>query len=74
MMEKRQKEVETYGIVARGRKELIRHLGGKPLQRGQAILAKCYDCTGFYSDGKLDCLIPKCPLYGFMPYKGLIEG
>ncbi len=65
------KEIEKHGMKARGRKELIRHLQGKPLQRGQAITAKCYDCMGYFSDGKVDCLLPACPLHAFMPYKGL---
>jgi hypothetical protein len=68
-MESRIREIEKYGMKARGRKELIQHLQGKRLQRGQAITAKCYDCMGCFSDGKVDCLIPMCPLYGFMPYK-----
>jgi hypothetical protein len=68
-MEKLKKEIEACGMKARGRKELIHHLEGWPLQRGQAIIAKCYDCMGYYADGKLDCLIPVCPLHGFMPYR-----
>lgn len=73
MMEQRKKEIETCGVSARGRKELLRHLEGKPLQRGQAIQAKCYDCAAYYSDGKLDCLLPACPLHPFMPYRGRKE-
>ena len=73
-MEKRKKEIEAHGLAARGRQELIRHLEGKPLQRGQAITAKCYDCMGYYSDGKLDCLSPACPLHAFMPYRGRTGG
>ena len=73
-MERLKKEIEKYGMAARGRRELIRHLEGKPLQRGQAITAKCYDCMGYYSDGKLDCLSPECPLHAFMPYRGRTGG
>ncbi|MDO9228369.1 MAG: hypothetical protein Q7U03_02270 [Syntrophales bacterium] len=71
-MEQQINEIEAHGLAAKGRKELIRHLEGKPLQRGQAIMGKCYDCMGYYSDGKLDCLIPACPLYSFMPYRGQV--
>ncbi len=39
------------------------------MTRAQAIRAKCYDCMGGYVDGKRDCEIPRCPLYGFMPYR-----
>jgi hypothetical protein len=57
------------GISARGRNELKRHLEGGKLTFKQAILAKCYDCMGFYVDGKADCAIPECPLYPVMPYR-----
>jgi Zn-finger protein len=33
------------------------------------IMAKCYDCTGFYKDGREDCNTPTCPLYPLMPYR-----
>jgi hypothetical protein len=56
------------GILARGRNELKKHLNGGRLTFKQAILAKCYDCMGFYADGKADCAIPECPLYPVMPY------
>lgn len=57
------------GISAKGRKELLAHGKGRSLTRSQAIRAKCYDCCGGYSDGKADCEMPHCPLYGFMPYR-----
>ena len=56
-------------ISAKGRAELIKHRAGKRLSYKQAVLAKCNECCGFYADGKLDCQIPECPLYGFMPYR-----
>jgi hypothetical protein len=56
-------------ISAKGRAELIKHRSGKKLSYKQAVLAKCNECCGFYADGKLDCQIPDCPLYGFMPYR-----
>ena len=37
-------DIEKYGKVARGKKELIKFLEGKRLTLKQAILAKCYDC------------------------------
>jgi len=52
-----------------GRKELIAHLEETALNRGQAMVAKCYECMGGYPDGAVDCLVPACPLYGFMPYR-----
>lgn len=65
----RAKDIEQYGKDARGKRELLRHLMGERLTMKQGILAMCYDCNGYYADGKLDCLVPGCPLYGFMPYR-----
>ena len=61
------------GISAKGKNELIKHLTGKRLTRGQAILAKCYDCMGGFNDGKQDCEITECSLYPFMPYRKQIN-
>lgn len=52
-----------------GRRELKKHLEGKKLTYAQAAKAKCYDCLGRYEDGRHDCKVPTCPLYGFMPYR-----
>lgn len=68
IMQGRIMEIHKYGLKAIGRKEICAHLTGKHLTRGEAILAKCYDCCGYYLDGKVDCQIPACPLYSFMPY------
>lgn len=62
-------ETHIYGIKARGRKELSKHLKGKRLTPKQAVLANCFDCMGGYMDGKYSCGIPDCPLYPFMPYR-----
>jgi hypothetical protein len=62
-------KTHIYGIKAKGRNELIKHLNGQRLTRKQAAYAKCYDCMCGYIDGKNDCRIPDCPLYPFMPYR-----
>jgi len=67
------REIEKIGKRARGGKELRRHLSGARLTRAQAILAACYDCSGYYSDGRADCDMPDCPLYGYMPYKSKLK-
>ncbi|MBA4391324.1 MAG: hypothetical protein C0399_10355 [Syntrophus sp. (in: bacteria)] len=54
---------------ALGRNEYIDFLSGKKLSPTKAILADCYECTGNYSDGKVDCESQHCPLYQFMPYR-----
>ena len=49
-----------------GRRELIKHLEGTRITRGQAIKAKCYDCNGMGEFG--DCDMVGCPLLPFSPY------
>lgn len=62
-------EIEKYGVKARGKKEILKHLSGKKITLLQAVQAKCFECMGYYSDGKMDCQVPSCPLYPFMPYQ-----
>jgi len=52
-----------------GNSFLAKHLNNERLTRNKAIFAKCADCMGFYVDGRVDCKIPLCPLYPFMPYR-----
>ena len=61
--------VEDNGKLFRGRKELLMHLDGERLTQKQAIIAKCYDCMGYYGDEDKDCGIEQCPLYQFMVYR-----
>ena len=63
------KEITRYGVKAKGRSELLKHLEGKKLQSGEAIVAQCYMCLGYYADGRNDCKMPHCPLYPWMPYR-----
>ena len=37
--------------------------------RALAMKQKCKDCMGNYRDGRRDCEVPTCPLYGWMPYR-----
>jgi hypothetical protein len=62
------KDIENFGIRARGQRERIRYLKGESLTRAQAMFAHCYDCTGGYDDGARDCEIENCSLYPYMPY------
>ena len=57
------------GVVAKGKKELEAHLRGEKLTSLESLLAKCYDCQGFYLDGKRDCGVTSCPNYSRMPYR-----
>jgi hypothetical protein len=45
------------------------HRAGARLTQRQGILAKCADCMGRYVDGRVDCRVPACPLYPWMPYR-----
>jgi hypothetical protein len=66
---KRAEEVEEYGGSFKGNKEYKQYLAGERLTVRQMAIAKCYDCMGYYSDGKEDCQISSCPLYPLMPYR-----
>jgi len=56
------------GPAAKGQALLKKSLQGDRLSASQAIKAKCYDCMGYFEDGKGDCGDPLCPLYPWMPY------
>ena len=60
--------IEKRGITAQGKTELLKYLGEGKVTRKEAILAKCYECTNGYADGKVDCGIESCPLYPYMPF------
>jgi len=62
------KSIRRQGKAARGQKELIKHLSGERLTLKQAVYAHCYDCCGFFSDGKIDCGLKHCSLHPFMAY------
>ena len=64
----RLEEVEKYGLNTRDKKYLLSHLAGEKLTPTQAIHAKCYECMGYFADGKRDCEITDCALYPFMRY------
>lgn len=55
--------------MARGQRELKRHQAGQRLSYKEIVLAKCYQCTNGYLDGKIDCRVPDCVNYGSMPYR-----
>lgn len=63
------KTIEEHGSNGRGRKELLRHLHGEELTLNGILLAKCFDCMGYYADGRIDCRIEDCPNYQRMPYR-----
>jgi hypothetical protein len=68
MNEKIISDIKRNGKMAKGKKELIKYLEGGRLTLKQAVNARCYDCMGFYADGKVDCNMPHCSLHPFMPH------
>jgi hypothetical protein len=62
------REISKHGIAAKGQALLKKSLQGDRLSASQAIKAKCYDCMGYFEDGKGDCGDPLCPLYPWMAY------
>lgn len=44
-----------------------------PLSPISSIKSKCKDCMSDYVDGRLDCEIPDCSLYYWMPYGQLVK-
>lgn len=71
---RRIESIKRLGSSAIGKTYLLKYLKGKLITRQQAISAKCYECMGYYADGKTDCLIPDCPLYPFNPYSKDYKG
>lgn len=65
----KQQWIRNNGLTAQGKKELLAYLDGKRLTARQAVISHCYSCMGYYIDGKVDCKIPECSAYGFMPYR-----
>ena len=55
----------------KGQKQYVEYINNVPRKftYRDVVLAKCYECMGFYSDSKQDCQGVTCPLYLFYPYK-----
>lgn len=65
---KRIEEIQRCGKTVKGKTEFIHHLEGEQLSRKQAIAAHCYECMGYFSDGRQDCRMQQCSLYPFMVF------
>jgi len=61
--------IEKNGLAVQGKRELLKHINGERLTMGQMIKAHCYQCMGYFIDGKGDCGSKDCPLYPRMPYR-----
>jgi hypothetical protein len=63
-------DIEKNGKLAQGKTEYLRYLRGEKLSRKEAMLARCYDCMGYFVDGRADCVTFSCPMYPFMIFRG----
>lgn len=63
------KDIKSYGISAIGRKEYLKILNGEHASYKERCIAMCYECMGFYADGRETCTDEICPLYMIMPYR-----
>ena len=61
-------DIEKNWMLAKGKKELLRHLRGEVLTSTEMLKSCCYLCMGGYGDDKVDCEIEMCPLHPKMPY------
>jgi len=61
------KEVEQ-APVSVGRTQALRYIDGERLTMAESIQADCFECMGFYKDGRVDCTCKNCPLYPYMEY------
>lgn len=61
--------IEKEGLKARGKKELIAHLKGEKISRSGGMRAACYQCMGYFVDGRQDCGIETCPMFAWRPFK-----
>jgi hypothetical protein len=50
MFEIQIKTIEKIGRKADGRKELLKHLKGERMTIWEAVSAKCYECTRYYTN------------------------
>ena len=61
--------IESYGLQAVGKNNLLKHLDGGKLSRKEAMQACCYSCMGYFIDGRADCGIKNCPMFDYRPFK-----
>lgn len=57
------------GASSPNKKSFLKFINGKPIAWRDAGQAMCYECMGYFEDGKIDCYGYDCPLYPFYPYK-----
>lgn len=68
-IERRKREINMHGVSSTGRTQYLKYLSGKKIGLKGAVLSKCFDCMGYYIDGRNDCGMSECALYPWMPYR-----
>jgi hypothetical protein len=56
-------DIKKYGLSVRGRREYLKYLNNEKITLRQAVAAHCYDCQGFFADGRAPCPDELCPLW-----------
>ena len=64
------KAIKT-GKGSKGQSYYRKFLNGGSVTYKGAVLAKCFECMGYYTDGRIDCGDTSCPLSPFRPYQGV---
>lgn len=65
LIERRIESIEKWPL-RKGKRDLLNHLKGESLTRGQAITAMCYECCA--GEGG-PCTSITCPLYSYSQYR-----
>ena len=56
------------GSGCKGQAAYVKFTEGAKLTQRNAIYANCFECMGFYVDGREDCKNTTCLFYQWMPY------
>jgi hypothetical protein len=52
-----------------GRRLYLKNMNNEKITIKQRVIAKCFECSNGYIDGRVSCEIKDCPLFPYMPYK-----
>jgi hypothetical protein len=62
-------DIKKYGLTVRGRREYLKYLNKEKITLRQAVAAHCYDCQGFFADGRTPCPDELCPLWPWSQFR-----
>lgn len=61
--------IEKHGLTTTGKNCILKYLDGGKLTRKEAMSGKCFDCMGYFVDGRQDCGVKDCTLFPYRPFK-----